>query len=266
MENKKIKRDGHIHSPYCPHGTKDSFEMYVEKALVEGLEEITFTEHMPFPDYFMEDRKFLDECALSKEVVEEYFDAVEKLKPRYKDKLKINTGLEVDFVEGYEEEIKNMLNIYGPKIEDSILSVHFIKIDGKYTAIDWKPGFEEALKELRSVEAIYDKYYETLLKAIQADLGEFKPKRIGHPTLIRIFNNLYPLQYRNKELLEEIVKEIKERDYEVDVNTAGLRKPYCGEIYVSDIFKELVDKYEVKKVYGSDSHTASDVGRDFDKE
>ena len=266
MENKKIKRDGHIHSPYCPHGTKDSFEMYVEKALVEGLEEITFTEHMPFPDYFMEDRKFLDECALSKEVVEEYFDAVEKLKPRYKDKLKINTGLEVDFVEGYEEEIKNMLNIYGPKIEDSILSVHFIKIDGKYTAIDWKPGFEEALKELRSVEAIYDKYYETLLKAIQADLGEFKPKRIGHPTLIRIFNNLYPLEYRNKELLEEIVKEIKERDYEVDVNTAGLRKPYCGEIYVSDIFKELVDKYEVKKDYGSDSHTASDVGRDFDKE
>ena len=266
MGNKKIIRDGHIHSPFCPHGTKDSFEMYVEKALVEGLEEITFTEHMPFSSYFIENRKFLDECALSKDVVEKYFDEVEKLKPRYKDKLKINTGLEVDFVEGYEEEIKKMLNVYGPKVEDSILSVHFIKIGGKYTAIDWKPGFEEALNELGSVELIYDKYYETLLKAIKSDLGEFKPKRIGHPTLIRIFNNLYPLQYRNKELLEEIVKEIKERDYEVDVNTAGLRKPYCGEIYVSDIFKELVEKYEVKKVYGSDSHTASDVGRDFDKE
>lgn len=49
-------------------------------------------------------------------------------------------------------------------------------------------------------------------------------------------------------------------------NTAGLRKPYCGEIYVSGIFKELVYKYNVKKIYGSDSHTASDVGRDFDKE
>lgn len=266
MGNEKIIRDGHIHSPYCPHGTKDSFEMYVEKAIVEGLEEITFTEHMPFPSYFIENREFLDECALSKDVVEKYFEDVEKLKPRYKDKLKINTGLEVDFVEGYEEEIKKMLNIYGPKIEDSILSVHFIKIDDNYTAIDWKPGFEEALKKLGSVEAIYDKYYETLLKAIKSDLGEFKPKRIGHPTLIRIFNNLYPLEYKNKELLEEIVREIKERDYEVDVNTAGLRKPYCGEIYVSDIFKELVDKYEVKKVYGSDSHTASDVGRDFDKE
>ena len=39
MNNKKIVRDGHMHSPYCPHGTKDSFEMYVDKALIEGLEE-----------------------------------------------------------------------------------------------------------------------------------------------------------------------------------------------------------------------------------
>lgn len=62
------------------------------------------------------------------------------------------------------------------------------------------------------------------------------------------------------------MKEIKNGDYEVDVNTAGLRKPYCNEIYVSDIFKELIEEYGVKKVYGSDSHTASDVGRDFDKE
>jgi histidinol-phosphatase (PHP family) len=63
MKNKKIIRDGHIHSPYCPHGTKDTFEMYVEKALMEDLEEMTFTEHMPFSDYFMDDTKFLDECA-----------------------------------------------------------------------------------------------------------------------------------------------------------------------------------------------------------
>ncbi len=266
MKNQRIVRDGHIHSPYCPHGTNDSFEMYVEKALVQGLEEITFTEHMPFPYYFMDDTKFLDECAPSKEVIEKYIEAVVNLKPRYKNKIKINVGLEVDFVDGYEEETKKMLDIYGPKLEDGILSVHFIKIGDKYTAIDWKSGFEEALEKLGTLEKVYDKYYETLLKAIKADLGEFKPRRIGHPNLIRIFNKLYPLQYKNKELLEEIVKEIKKRDYEVDVNTAGLRKPYCGEVYVSDIFKELVEEYKVKKVYGSDSHTAIDIGRDFDKE
>lgn len=266
MKNKKIIRDGHIHSPHCPHGTNDSFEMYVEKALVEGLDEITFTEHMPFPLYFDDDKKFLDECSPTKDVIERYFEDVNKLKLKYTDKIKINKGLEVDFLDGYEEQTKGLLDIYGPNLEDSILSVHFIKIDDKYVAIDWKPGFEEALEKLGTIEGIYDKYYETLLKAIKANLGQFKPKRIGHPNLIRIFNNLYPVQYNNRDLLEEIVKEIKKRDYEVDVNTAGLRKPYCGEIYVSDVFKELVEQYEVKKVYGSDSHTASDVGRDFDKE
>lgn len=255
-----------MHSPYCPHGTQDSFEMYIKKALTEGLEEITFTEHMPFPCYFMDDKEFLDECAPSEEVIEKYFNEVKKIKQKYENKIKINIGLEVDFIEGYEEQIKKLLDIYGLKLEDGLLSVHFIKMGDEYTAIDGKEGFERALEVLGTTEKVYDKYYETLLKAIKADLGQFKPNRIGHPNLIRIFNQLYPIEYNNKGLLEEIVQEIKKRDYEVDVNTAGLRKPYCGEIYVSGMFKELVDKYGVKKVYGSDSHTASDVGRDFDKE
>lgn len=266
MENKKIIRDGHIHSPYCPHGTNDSLDMYIEKALREGLKEITFTEHMPFPCYFMENKKFLDECSPTDEVIKKYFKAVENLKLKYSNKIKINIGLEVDFIDGYEEETKKLLEIYGPKLEDALLSVHFVKINGEYMAIDGRDGFEKALSLLGSTEKVYDKYYETLLKAIKADLGEFKPRRIGHPNLIRIFNQLYPLEYKNTDLLEKIVIEIKKRGYEVDVNTAGLRKPYCGEIYVSGIFKELIDKYEVIKVYGSDSHTASDVGRVFDKE
>ena len=151
-------------------------------------------------------------------------------------------------------------------MEDGILSVHFIKIGDEYTAIDWREGFEKALTYYGNVEKVYDKYYETLLKAVKYDLGQYKPKRIGHPNLIRIFNKLYPIEYKNYDLLEELAEAIKSRDYEVDVNTAGLRKPYCGEVYVSNVFKDLVDRYEIRKVYGSDSHTSKDVARDFDKE
>lgn len=264
--SEKVIRDGHMHSPYCPHGTKDSFEMYVEKAIEQGLEEISFTEHMPFPLYFIEDKKFLDECAPSKENMRKYFEDAKKLKEAYKDKIQINIGSEVDFLEGYEENTRKILDEFGPQLEDGLLSVHFIKIGNKFTDIDGKEGFKRAVQALGSTEKVYDKYYETLLMAIKSDLGEFKPRRIGHPNLIRIFNKLYPLDYKNEELLEEIAKEIKKRDYEVDVNTAGLRKQYCGEIYVSGIFKQLVEKYKIKKVYGADAHTASDVGRYFDKE
>lgn len=266
MDNSNFRlRDGHIHSPFCPHGTDDSMESYVEEALKHNLVEISFTEHMPFPLYFLEDRKFQDECAAPKEKINDYFEAVRKIKEKYKSRIKINVGMEVDFIDGLEEETKKLLNEYGPNLEDGILSVHFIKIGENYTDIDGKEGFERAIDYYGSVEKVYDKYYETLLKAIKYDLGEYKPKRIGHPNLIRIFNKLFPVEYKNYELLDELARAIKLRDYEVDVNTSGLRKPYCGEVYVSGIFKELVEKYGIRKVYGSDSHTSSDVSRDFNK-
>ncbi|ETI89652.1 MAG: Histidinol-phosphatase, partial [Clostridium butyricum DORA_1] len=120
----------------------------------------------------------------------DYFEAVIKVKEKYKDKIKINLGMEVDFIDGLEENTINLLNEYGPSMEDGILSVHFIKLGDEYTAIDWKEGFEKAVTYYGTVEKVYDKYYETLLKAVKYDLGEYKPKRIGHPNLIRIFNRL----------------------------------------------------------------------------
>ena len=114
-----------------------------------------------------------------------------------------------------------------------------------------------------TVDKVYDLYFQTLLNAVKSDLGIYKPKRIGHPTLVRIFNLLYPNEYKNNNLINEIVKEIKNRDYEIDVNTAGLRKEYCGEMYPSGQFKELIEKYNVRCIYGSDSHKAEDICKDF---
>lgn len=263
LENKKVIRDGHIHSPYCPHGTNDSFDLYINQALRTGLKEITFTEHMPVPWNFM-DAEFLKTCAPSMDKIDEYFTELDYIKLKYKHSIKINTGLEVDYIDDYDKEIKDMLNKYGSKLEDSILSVHFVKIGQEYFCVDVSPEeFGRLSEKLGGVDKVYDRYYETLLKAVKADLGPYKPKRIGHATLVRIFNKQYPLEYRNVNLLEKIVKEIKERDYEIDYNTAGTRKPYCNEIYPSGIFADLVRQYKVNIVYGSDAHTASQVGYNF---
>lgn len=257
------KRDGHIHSPYCPHGTNDSFEEYINKALEMGLKEITFTEHLPLPKLNC-DYQYIDDCAMRAEDTDKYIKDVEDLKIKYKDIIKINLGFEVDYVEGFEKEITEMLNKYKDHIDDAILSVHFVKYNGKDLAIDDADYLKVLINETGGIEKVYDLYFETVLKSINADLGEGKPHRIGHPTLIRRYNQKFPCEYKNNQLLEKIVKTIKEKDYEVDINTAGLRKEGCGEIYPSGYFKELVEKYQVRKVFGSDSHTASDVGRDFD--
>lgn len=264
MKSINLKRDGHMHSKYCPHGTKDTFNEYIEVALNKGLEEITFTEHMPIPSDFM-DNKFLSECAPTIDEIDKYFLDLKAIKEKYKNNIKINIGLEVDYIEGYEDYIRNFLKKYGNIIEDSILSVHFVKDEDQYYCIDTIYYFEQLLKKLGGVEKVYDKYYKTLLMSIKSDLGPYKPNRIGHPTLIRIFNQKYPIQYEKIEFYREIIEEVRNRGYELDFNTAGLRKEFCKETYPSELFLSLARDSGINMVYGSDAHRALDVGRDFDK-
>ena len=69
------KRDGHVHSHYCPHGSNDSFEEYLTKAIELGIEEITFTEHMTMPEGLVLhgiDKEFLSSAAPNIEEMKKY--------------------------------------------------------------------------------------------------------------------------------------------------------------------------------------------------
>ncbi|MFR5403936.1 MAG: histidinol-phosphatase HisJ, partial [Clostridium sp.] len=186
-----IERDGHVHSPYCPHGSNDSFEKYITEAITKGIKEITFTEHLMFPKEIVGE-EFYKTCAPDEKALECYFKEIDDIKVNYKDKIKVNTGLEVDYIEGYEEELRESLNKYGRRLDDGILSVHFLKVEDKFYAVDGLESFEDLLKSVGTLSKVYDLYFDTLIKAIKSDLGEFKPRRIGHPTLVRIFNKKYP--------------------------------------------------------------------------
>jgi|GEM_PF-1051194 len=276
MNHQKIIRDGHIHSPYCPHTLQNIPELfwqeenrisfftpYVEKALEAGLEEISFTEHMPFSFDFLENKEDQDLCAPQISLMPYYFSDIREMQKRYSGRIRINAGFETDYLEGYEDRTAAVLDLYGSEIQDSLLSVHFVRIGSRIYDVDLQDGFEDALEVLGSVEAVYDCYYETLLKAVNADLGKYKPGRIGHPNIIRIFQKLYPVEYKNKNLLEKLAVRIKEKNYEVDADTAGLRKPLCGEVYLSGYLKELAEKYGIGIVYGSDAHKPEDVAKNF---
>lgn len=252
-------RDGHIHTPYCPHGSDDTFEKYIEQAIKSGLKEITFTEHLPLPI------NFEDPCPTKDSNIEEsklldYFNDIIQLKNKYKDIIKINVGVEVDYIEGYEAEIKDMLNIYGEYIEDAILSVHVIKGKNKYYCIDYSPEeFKKIIDDLGSVDEVYNKYYSTLLLAVNSDLGKYKPKRIGHINLVRKFNKVYPYNYDSNPILREVIKLISNKNYELDYNVSGLRKGYCNEIYVNGVVLDLANEYNITMVLGSDSHSAKEI-------
>ena len=111
-------RDGHIHSPYCPHGSSDRFEQYIKKAIEVGVMVMTFTEHFPLPKNF-KDPSPENDSAMSEDHLLAYFNELKELKEKYKHSIKINIGVEVDYIEGYEKEIKEMLG-HGKEIKESL--------------------------------------------------------------------------------------------------------------------------------------------------
>ena len=70
-------KDGHIHSPYCPHGSSDRFEQYIKKAIEVGVREMTFTEHLPFPENF-KDPSPENDSAMIEENLLGYFNELTK--------------------------------------------------------------------------------------------------------------------------------------------------------------------------------------------
>lgn len=128
-----MKRDGHIHTHFCPHGTKDSTKSYIEKAIKSGFTDISFTEHAPLPTNFTDPTPDKD-SSISMDQLMPYVEEITQLKNSYEKDIRIRVGLEVDFIAGYENEIRSFLNDIGPSLDDAILSVHFLQADNRFFA------------------------------------------------------------------------------------------------------------------------------------
>ena len=260
-----MKRDGHIHTPFCPHGSTDSFEMYIEKAIASGFSTITFTEHAPLPSNFFDPSPDQD-SGMESIKLQKYFDTIELLKKKYASQIRILAGLEVDYIVGYEQETTAFLNEFGPQMDDAILSVHFLPLDDAYHCIDFSDDvYIQFAKQIGSIEAMYNLYYNIVEQSILSDLGPYKPKRIGHPTLIHKFQLTHNETIDDAAQIKHILQLMHEHGYELDVNSAGYEKPYCKEPYPPLPFIAYADDLGIPLVFGSDAHTASGLHKHYEK-
>src|SRR5690606_30054407 len=121
-----IRFDGHVHTPFCPHGSDDPIDAYIERGIQLNLQGITFTEHAPLPPNFTDPVPEQD-SAMRLENMEMYIETLTRLKSKYKNEIDIRIGLEVDYIAGYEEETRQFLATWGKYLDDAILSVHFLQ-------------------------------------------------------------------------------------------------------------------------------------------
>jgi histidinol-phosphatase (PHP family) len=235
--------DYHMHTPLCHHAVGEPVEL-AKHALSVGLSEIGFSEHSPMP------RDDFDDWRLLERDFDRYLLSVERAQKEFP-QLKIKIGLEVDYLPGHEDWIRQLANRY--PWDYFIGSVHYVSdswdIDNPKKLHEWKK---------RDPWEVWSLYFERLTMAANSGLFEI----MGHADLPKKFC-FRPTQDCTP-LFRSFLEAVKRQDIAIELNTAGLRKD-CQEIYPSPAFVKLAAEAGVPITFGSDAHAPTEVGADFNR-
>jgi histidinol-phosphatase (PHP family) len=264
--------DGHTHSPFCPHGAADPLAAYLDRAVGLGFRRYAVTEHMPLPAGFR-DPMGPYQCAGPIADLPPYLTAVEQAREAYAGRLRVYVGLEVDYLGGvspdWHEAVLDLLDTVWDRLEPegTLLSVHFLGnslVDG---TVHLAAGL---IPEGLSPDAYHLRYYAMLKEALTVSWRrrgrDLRPRRLSHLTLPRKFIAALPLAEprRVDQAAREVLELVAAEGLELDLNSAGLDKAECGEIYLPEPLLGWAVELGIPLVFGSDAHRAAEVGRHHD--
>ncbi|HIE05243.1 MAG TPA: histidinol-phosphatase HisJ family protein, partial [bacterium (Candidatus Stahlbacteria)] len=211
---------------------------YIEAAKRKNLGEIGFSEHLCLKDVVW---------TMDPNRIEEMVKLIEELK---KDSpINIRSGLEIDYLPGYEPQIEAIINRYS--FDYTIGSVHFIG-DFNFDSRDYIGEYERW-----EIYELYKRYFRLIQGTARSGLFDI----IGHADVIKKYG-FRPSQDIS-ELLIETASVFKKTGVCIEVNTNGLKKP-CQEVYPSSDFLKLCFQKGVPITLGSDGHRPEEVGQNFD--
>jgi histidinol-phosphatase (PHP family) len=235
--------DYHMHTPLCRHAIGKPLE-YAAQAVAIGLSEIGFTDHSPMrrPDF--------DNWRMHIDELDHYVADVEQAR-REHPQLVIRLGLEVDYLPGHEEWIRELATRH--PWDYFIGSVHYISeswdVDNPEKISKWKE---------RDPFEVWSIYFDRLTMAAESKLFEI----IGHADLPKKFG-FYPKEDCTP-LFRRFLKAAAASDVAIELNTAGLRKD-CREIYPSEVLLRIAHELGIPITFGSDAHAPGEVGADFNQ-
>lgn len=270
-----MKRDGHTHTEFCPHGRVDDTEELIQQAIKLGFTEYSITEHAPLPTGIEPVAMGIPEvwstASMALNDVDNYFKKMNYLKKKYASDILIHIGFELDYFTDFEDWTTDFLAEYGPQIEDGILSVHFLPGENglygiDYTYDEYNHGVVVPAGSFKKAQTLY---YQTVLRSLEADLGPWKPKRLGHISLVNKFEKLFAesteFSPENVALVQHLLKRVKEKNYQLDLNTAGFFKEGYQQSYPQPWIIEQARTLNIPLVYGSDTHAVEEIGQGYEK-
>ncbi|WP_293909865.1 histidinol-phosphatase HisJ family protein [Deinococcus sp.] len=231
--------DSHLHTPLCNHAVGHPRE-YAQAALDRGLAGVTFTDHIPMPEWFDAPWR------MRRDQLGEYVQMVREAQQEFGGRLEVRLGLEADFHPGTERYVAEILAEY--PWDYVIGSVHYIGAWG----FD-NPEFVSEY-ERRDLGALYRHYYALIEGAARSNLFD----SIGHLDLPKKFGHLDQGGMSALHALDVIAMQ----GLSLDFNTAGWRKPVREAYPAPDLVRAAAAR-GIPFVLGSDAHAPAEVGYHF---
>ncbi|MBS7637241.1 histidinol-phosphatase HisJ family protein, partial [Candidatus Bathyarchaeota archaeon] len=210
--------DYHVHTFFSGDARGKILE-YVKIASIKKLEEVGISDH------FTPERirgKFYEPPVYKK--LSDYVEKINEAKRKMESAIGLKVGVEVDFIPGLENEIKDVLK--GLSFDYIIGSVHFIE--------DWPFDHPKYISKYQRWDPakLYEKYFTIVQACAKSKIFNV----IGHPDLIKKFR--YKPKTDITDLYVATAEIFKENDVCIEVNTSGLRHP-CREIYPNKRFLKI---------------------------
>ncbi|HIW72084.1 MAG TPA: histidinol-phosphatase HisJ [Candidatus Levilactobacillus faecigallinarum] len=272
----QIKRQtwsGHNHTEFCPHGSGEDTEAFIQRAIASGFQTYSITEHFPLPPEFYRpttgSRHAIATAAMRLTELPAYFTKMAMLKRKYHNQIRLLVGFEVDYIAEFREWTVQQLARYHNQMDDAILSVHFLPTETGLRAIDESPqDFRQGvLQAYGSPVAVANAYLQTLQAAVDWSTPN-KPHRYGHPMLYRKWRNTFPSQTlwadaTTQERQHTLYASIQRRQEFLDCNMAGLFRPTETESSPNQDWLRAAQQAQIPLVFGADAHKVAAVDQGY---
>ena len=223
-----MKANYHTHTYRCKHA-KGEDEEYILRAIEGGLKVIGFADHAPvnFVD------NYNGRWRVQPEDAEEYIVSLRALREKYKDKITIHIGFEMEYFPKYFDKMYAYVKELGA--EYIIMGEHYI--DG-----DWKETSRHTNHPGHTVED-FKEYADTVIEGMKTG----KYLYVAHPDMFNLEGND---EFFKKES-ERICRAAKETDIPLELNLLGI---FDNRNYPDERFLEVAGKVGCKMIIGFDAH------------
>lgn len=217
----------HTHTKRCGHATGTE-EEYVKRAIENGIKYMGFSDHIPL--------KFTDgtESGYRVPTCERkiYCDGIKRLAEKYKDKIDIKAGYEMEYYPEYFEEM--LQDAIKDGAEYLILGQHYIEPENT--------GIRHTCSETDSIEHLR-KYVELVISAMEKKVYTY----VAHPDVLNFVGDseIYDAEMR------KICIAAREHNIPLEINFLGMR---YERNYPNEAFWKIAGEEKPPVTFGFDAH------------